>query len=215
MTIVFDFDHTLLDTHRFKEAIVDKVAAFGPFVEDVRDAHERSMGRKEDRTGIYDPDRHVEFLRGSFPDEESVRKARTAIDAVLENTGDYLYPGAEDLLGRLKARGYRLILLTFGNEEWQKKKVGNSGISGYFDDVIATSGSKGEVLKEIACGGEPVFVVNDNLRETRDMIEEMPELHYVIKCGPKCMDDGLDIPVVDTFGELEQLITETAAGNKD
>lgn len=213
--VIFDFDHTLLDTHRFKEAIVGAIAVFGPAKEEVRNAHERSMGRREDRTGIYDPDRHIELLRESFPDDESMQKARTAIDGVLESTGDFLYPGVEGFLGRLKARGYRLILLTFGNEEWQKKKVGNSGISGYFDDVIATSGSKGEVLKEIACGGEPVFVVNDNPRETRDMMEEAPELHYVIKCGPKCMDDGLDIPVVDTFGELEQLITETAAGNKD
>lgn len=215
MNIIFDFDHTLLDTHRFKEAIVDKVAAFGPSAEEVRDAHERSMGRRDDRTGIYEPDRHIELLRESFPDDESMRKARLAIYDVLENTGDHLYPGAEDLLKRLKDRNFHLVLLTFGNEKWQKEKVDRSGISGYFDEVMTTAGPKGRILKETACGGDPVIVINDNLRETEDMMRSAPGLHYVVKRGLNEADVNPDVPVVDTFGELERFIMEKATAHKD
>ncbi|MEK9152439.1 MAG: HAD family hydrolase [Patescibacteria group bacterium] len=126
-------------------------------------------------------------------------------DDVLARTGEYLYPGAIEFLGRLRSSGARMVLLTFGEVAWQTAKVDRAGLRPYFDEVIATIDEKKNVIGSFR-GGE-VVVINDNGHETAAMMAAAPEFKYILKRGPKGVPEGLACHIVDTFDEVEKLLS--------
>ena len=205
MIVIFDLDYTLLDTKAFKEGIVAAISAHGPSIEEVREAQEGAMNRNPDGTGYYDPDLHIRLLLHRFVDKRIADDAREAIEDVIRHTDEYLYPGAADLLHRLHAKGIKLVLITFGNKQFQMRKVKQSGIDKMFDEVIATLEDKGKVLHKFV-GDEDVVVVNDNGVETMAMREVEPSFRYIVKKGPKGLPENVDLPVVESFEEVERFI---------
>lgn len=56
-------------------------------------------------------------------------------------TRKLLFPYALEILGYLKAKGYRLHLITNGFEKTQHSKLEHAGIAGFFTEVITSEGS--------------------------------------------------------------------------
>jgi len=52
-----------------------------------------------------------------------------------------LFPYTLEILDYLTAKGYRLHLITNGFEKTQHSKLANSGLTGYFEEVITSEGS--------------------------------------------------------------------------
>lgn len=126
-------------------------------------------------------------------------------DEVLARTGEYLYPGAITFLSRLRSAGARMVLLTFGEVAWQTAKIDRSGLRLYFDEVIATAEEKKNIIGRFR--GDQAVVINDNGVETAAMMAVAPEFRYILKRGPKGVPDGLSCPIVDTFEEVEKLLS--------
>ena len=73
--------------------------------------------------------------------------------------------------------GADLILMTFGHKRWQEEKVKHLSISRYFIKIIFEDQdkSKSGYLKSLKNIQEEVLIINDNARETSDMISVIGE----------------------------------------
>lgn len=206
MKIVFDLDYTLLDTAKFKEALAEAVTAQGVS----RDRYEetyKAVVRREGKVYDYDPDAHLEALKDDFDGERAMNEARRGIAAVLAGTEKYLYPGAVELLRELRRQGAELVLMTLGNEKWQRAKVENSGLGGMFDEVLATEKKKVDTVREIGRAGDKIIIVNDNGEEMKEMMAAAPEYRYILKRGPKHVPADLKLPESRDMNELAALLS--------
>ena len=70
--------------------------------------------------------------------EEIIQKT----NKTLQNIDSMIYEDAYELLGLIKENNYSMILLTYGNYEWQKAKTANLSITKMFDEIIITSENK-------------------------------------------------------------------------
>ncbi len=201
MTVVFDLDYTLLDTAAFKDALVAALASCGVS----RSRFLATYSEITTRPGVvydYDPDLQLDLLRSEL--RCSKAEAAAKIDGVVRRTADFLYPGAKEMLKRLRDRGWRLMLLTLGNISWQRAKIERSGIADLFDEVITTDKEKGGMMQRFS--DDIVAIVNDNGDEVRQMITEAPEFHYLVKRGPKPIPPDLGVPICDSLEQLEKQI---------
>ncbi len=202
-TIVLDLDYTLLDTAAFKEALVSALVDCGAS----RASLDRTYSDVVTRPGVtydYDPDLQLELLGGELKcgREEATRR----LNDVVNRCGEFLYPGAEGFLKRLKSRGAELVLLTLGNPSWQKRKIDGSGLAGLFDRIVAADSPKSDIIGTLATRIDRTFVVNDNGEEIRQMMAAAPGLGYIMKRGPKPSPPDLVVPVAESFEEIEDII---------
>lgn len=205
MKIVFDLDYTLLDTVKFKEALVAATGAdVAKYEIAYADAVERGGGR-------FDPDILFDSLveNGALAAAES-EAARERFGAVVRKTEDYLYPEAKEMLEALRKFDVAVDLLTFGNKKWQEEKVKHSGLAELFGAVHCTEQDKKEVITNLGKDQDKVIVVNDNGKEMEEMMEAAPEYRYVLKKGPKPVSSELRLPTAESINDLVGILeTET------
>jgi phosphoglycolate phosphatase-like HAD superfamily hydrolase len=200
MKIIFDFDYTLYDTARFKEALISALEELGPSREEIVRAYGAGQEYGEES---YQPEAHVGRLGESL--RCSPGEAVMALEAVAKQGTEFVYPGAAAFLRRLQQQGHTLVLLTLGDEGWQRLKVLNSGLADCFDAYYATAHPKTEMLPRLTADDECV-IVNDNGAEIEAMMAVCPSARFVLKIGLKAIPPGLKIPVCRTFEEIEVAI---------
>lgn len=193
MLIIFDLDYTLLDTKNFKTGLAK---ALGLAADEFNDSYKKYF---KDRAMPYNVEKHIEYLGSGTVETGAARKERLK-DFFLE-IDKYLFADAENALKKLKLGGHKLLLLTFGDADWQKQKVDNLKIKKYFDEIIYTNKGKGEAdeLRELMCrmeetktpltplcekgGTEEILIVNDNAKECL-------EIKKSLGCGEIFLVDG-------------------------
>lgn len=83
-----------------------------------------------------------------------------------------VFPDVMDTLIQLKARGYRLVLVTSGDKEIQRKKIDVLGLNNrYFDDIVITGRNKvqaksdcfQEIMKRYDLQPEEIICVGDKI----------------------------------------------------
>ncbi len=211
MTVILDLDYTLLDTVRFKEALVQTLMTCGPTRQQI-DAAYSDVVKRPGVVYDYDPDLQLELLGDAVTCSRA--EARRRLGEVAERTGDFLYPGAAVFLQRLKDMGAKLVLLTLGNEQWQSEKVRRSSLGRYFDRVVASAGEKKDVIAALSDPAGKTFVVNDNPEETLAMAKNAPDFIYLTKAGPKPVPAGYPFTVYQNFSEIEAAIRAAISGEE-
>lgn len=200
--IVFDLDYTLLDTVKFKEALV---VATGVDEKAYEAAYAAAVARNK---GLFDPAvLFAELKERALLTGQDVAPARERFDAVLTTTEQYLYPQAKEMLESLRRHPEAKVeLMTFGNAEWQKAKVEHSGLKDLFHDVLYAEKDKKEFVRNLREGDEKVVIVNDNGKEMEEMMNAAPEYAYIIKKGPKAIPEDLRLPTAETIEALAALL---------
>ncbi len=160
-TILFDLDGTLTDSG---EGIINCAALalehFGLPVPS-REAMRVFVG----------PPLHETFVKFGVPEEKAdeaiaVYRSRYTTVGLFENIP---YPGIEDLLKKLKARGHRLMVATSKPEEMSVRILDKFGLSAYFDRICGASMDRSRVCKEdviayllsLCDPGEGIIMVGD------------------------------------------------------
>ena len=164
MKVIFDLDYTLMDTvqlHSKLAEIFDK--------ENYREDYQFFFRSK----GIsFDGEKYLAILKelGRI-DGAREKELKSKLAELMENMDDFLKPDAESVLKHFIKDGHELILITFGNKEWQEKKVKNLSIKKYFSEIIfeEEDKSKSEYLRSLGEGDEKILIINDNLDEAAEM----------------------------------------------
>ncbi len=167
MRIILDFDYTVFDTEAMRRALIEALAVHG-----VTEKRYREVEKKlKENGGLYTLEAHLaEFASG-----EPTRDMREAAYGVLTRAEEFLF---SDVLPWLKEQHkHEVTLLSFGSPDWQARKMRDSGVDMYADEVIATDKDKADVVKQYA--GEDVVVINDRGSEIDAMHAVMPQARYV------------------------------------
>lgn len=99
-----------------------------------------------------------------------------------------LFPETIFFLEFLKQTNQPLVLLTLGEDNFQKMKIDITGISTFFDLVCITADNKEEAVGEILNqfqNEENIWFINDKIEETKKVIQFFPHLKPVLKMSPR------------------------------
>lgn len=160
-TIIFDLDYTLFDARYFREDCL--APFFGVSIAKFEDSYQQNKLANKN----FDYNQCLsEFERTEYDFDQFLE----------ERINDYIFPDAEKLLRESRGRGYYLVLASFGNIQWQKKKIsflkiGKESFSEIFDEIILEDkdkSSNGELNK---FQNSEVVIINDNDAESQKLLK--------------------------------------------
>ncbi len=153
-TYIFDFDDTLYDNMALREDVRRIFKKHGISEQKVEDTYKNVRH-------LYNYEKHV----------EAVKSIHTEIDtlSILKELNSlpfnqYTFYGVHEILENLQQKN-KLILLTFGDRNFQQRKLDASGVLAYFHEVVITQKHKAETLKELEVLDKEVYFLNDKQME--------------------------------------------------
>jgi len=169
--LVLDFDHTCYDTDAFllfeiRQAMISR---FNIPVLVREESYENAV-----KIG-YSLEQHLEeltrILKYKICSIEEIKFFETSI-----NFSKYLYPDVISVLEEAIDTGYKIMLLSFGDESWQNKKVQGSGLDKFIDIIKYTKeeGGKVEILKKYTEHCASVIFVENNGIDIDQVHKELP-----------------------------------------
>lgn len=198
-----DFDYTLFDTAKFRDGLY-KILKQNGFEKDVLKF-----------TPEYAENGHKLLnLREFFTElaqEHDIALERfiTPLEALYVHGDELVFADVRDFIAFLKARGYRVCCLTWGDLDFQREKMVVSGLAELFDEVIYTDKLKYQ-LKEI--NYEQAIFVDDSLRDLEGLLAAGAKQVIRIK-RPNGKNSKKELPAtlrgileVESLAELQQII---------
>jgi len=179
---IIDFDDTLFNAKLLKD---DIAAVFGEFGVGPQIFWESYKEARNSRDGkmlyTFTFERQLQVLTKDYIFID-IDQAKQRLNGLLTNQERYVFPDAAEFLATLKSRGTELILLSLGEENFQFKKLENSRLAKFFNQVFLVSDSKLNILSQIL-GQESSqnVLVNDKIKETQEIASRYPELRAVLK----------------------------------
>jgi phosphoglycolate phosphatase-like HAD superfamily hydrolase len=214
MKIFFDFDDVLFNTGAFVDETRKVFERYGVSEELYRETYVSSRQLGNDFLKVYGLDIHLDMLRDIVPgfDAEAVRKG---VMEELSDTRAYVFPDVGPLLETLRSEGAELYVVSFGRPEFQRAKIGNSGLEKYLQGVMAGLEEKSGMLEKVlgADGeNEPVWFVDDQPKFIQEVKLRFPYVRTVQVCRPEGRFDNPVVPesdfVVKNMDELRRLPTQ-------
>lgn len=174
-TIVLDFDYTLFDAAKFRGDLGASLIKLGIDEKFFSETY-KQVRYREGKESDYQPDKHLQILADKT--DTDYLKLKDTYYQVIGEAKEYLYPDTLDFLKKMKQENNKLILLTFGNPEFQKLKVQNSGIGKYFEEIYYTDGSKTSLAHKITDDPNVTFI-NDNPHEILELKSIYPQATFI------------------------------------
>jgi len=177
--IIIDFDDTLFDTQKFKKELSFCLLDIGidekMFWQTYAEARILSDGNFS-----YSFERHASILEREGFDYKQVLDN---LNNVKEKINNFLFEDTIYFLESLKKSKQDLYLLSLGDENFQKLKVGECSISKYFKQVFFRGKGKELVVKEILAENKDsnVFFINDKIEESQKIENDFPEIKVILK----------------------------------
>lgn len=127
--VIFDMDDTLYGEKEYVKSGYRRIAELLPQAEN---AEERLWKLFEQKKPAID-----ELLKSEGLDTPKIKEA--CLNAYrFQKPEIHLYPGVEEMLKRLRSKGFLLGLITDGRPEGQRAKIEALGLEGLFDQIIVT-----------------------------------------------------------------------------
>lgn len=178
MKVFLDFDDVLFNTKSFLEGFRGAFVGCGvdPEIFQLRYAEAR-----ENPGGIpgYNYERHIRLLvEKDGAHKECLRKNT---DIFLGNLGRYVFHDVPGFLDSLRGNHMSISLLSFGSEDFQRKKVSGSGLSLFFSDIIVGDIDKAEALKQIwQNSGEKEWFLDDRSEHIDRVKQVLPSIGTIL-----------------------------------
>ncbi len=92
------------------------------------------------------------------------------------NFTKYLYDDVSQVINEAKAKGYRIIILSFGAGSWQDLKVHGAGLDKSADEIIYSSlvKDKAQILKDKISETDEVIFVDNKSNELDSVFKLLP-----------------------------------------
>jgi len=201
MLIILDLDNTLLDTGRLKEGLSKALNNFG-----ISQKLFWQVYKKLRKKSFYNHKIYLEYL--SKEKRVDLKKCSEALKNLDNKIKDFLYPDALSFLRKMREGGIKLILLTWGDKKFQKIKIEETKIKGFFDQIIITEKTKLPYLaKIIKRTKEKIVFLNDEPAELQAATERFKDI-AVLQMKRKGHDrevQDLRLPGVPIFSNLKEV----------
>ena len=119
-----------------------------------------------------------------------------------------LFPEAVSFLEFLKQTNQPLILLSFGEANFQKTKINITGITKFFDSIHITTDAKelalDAILEEFK-NEENIWFINDKIEETKKVVERFPHLKPILKMSPRWPEEEYRLSLMPYFSTLTDI----------
>jgi len=204
-----DFDKTIFDCDKFEKDMWAIFERHGVGLEDYSATYKKSLNTVSSDLFDYSFLEHVDFLKELDYDlDDSV----VAELVSLLDKNNYLFPDTEEFLQFLRENTKTMILLTAGDEDFQKTKIEKTKLGQWFDDVQVVLGHKEDFLADRIKPDNSIFFVNDSIRENLIVKESFPEILIITKFNPLryTLEDAKNshIPFFETLTEIKKYIKE-------
>lgn len=169
--IIIDLDYTLLNTTAWQQALA-KSLGLSP--------HQWQQAYDQFRQdyGLFNP---TDFLRG-VPAHQ-----RDAFQQVVQRVGHWLYSDSLPFLEQAVAAGWDVVVLTFGNEAWQRQKLRHitwpKGVATH-----ATADPKTDILAGYLA--KEMMIIDDRADELETMYQIQPQASYYWMVRPQAKYAG-------------------------
>lgn len=163
MRIGIDLDRTLFKTEEFKELYHRKVEGLR-YVEEPAPVS----------NGVYDPEKHADICGIEI---EKIWEFFEETDL-----SDYVYSDIDELK---EFESHGIVLVTRGNEKFQKMKAKSSGIGNFFDEIVVVQNEPKDIadidilvddsVEEIERAGIPGIVIDrpdEGLEKVKERLKE-------------------------------------------
>ncbi|MBI4426892.1 MAG: hypothetical protein HY569_00170 [Candidatus Magasanikbacteria bacterium] len=202
-----DFDKTIFDCYKFEKDIWAVFERQGVKSKDYSATYKKSLCTVSPDLFDYNFQEHIKFLR------ELGYKLGKEVEIELESLLDknnYLFPDTEEFLRFLRENTKKMVLLTAGDDEFQKIKIKKTKLGRWFDEVEIVLGHKEDFLADKIKPGDSVFFVNDSLRENLIIRDNFPEILIVTKLNSVryTVDEAekSGIPFFETLKEIKNYV---------
>lgn len=170
VTIIFDFDDTLFKTHKLKKNIFDKIESFGIPKELVKNTYDIVKTKFEH----YTPNNHIKVINNTkcfF----ITKKQKAEIENI-----DFTFYKVEEIFNTLYklSKNNKLILLTIGDEKFQRFKINNSGLASVFKEINIISEKKEDFIFKKNYKGNIIFI-NDKKNENNIIRKMFPDIKVI------------------------------------
>lgn len=208
---IIDFDDTLFNTVKLKQARREAVAEFGISAQLYEATYEEAY-KTLDEIYSYSNERHAEVLALKGFDKEEVYKALSATTSA-DVLPTFINDGAYEFLKTLKETGQPLVLLSLGDPSFQELKTIGSGVHEYFDRTFMVDETKQHVLQELFSNHAPseAWFINDKIDETKELAAYFPEMNVVLKKSERYGEDDYTksgFPYFYTLKEIAEYVIE-------
>ncbi len=156
MRIYLDFDNTLVATKVFfRDYYKPILQGSGSTEREIEVSYSYFANGTSTQGELFSPMRQMEMLGWRT---QTMEEALSQIENILREHRSFIFPDVVETLQALRNSGHTLILLTFGQYDFQKQKLISSGIAHLFDEIMITGEDKVEVVSRDREGEEIVFV---------------------------------------------------------
>ena len=210
MKIFIDFDDALFNT---KQLVVDIKSIFeknGVSEEIFKKYYKDPETEKNKGVVKYNPYKQIEKIKAQGFDTVKIEKE---LPKLLKDTSRYLFKDGIRFLEELKEE--ELYIVSYGDEQYQREKINNSGISGYFKKILIIDVSKAVAIRKILKNksiksGEALIFIDDREKFLKDIKKSYPGMvTFLLKRPEGRYDDkrtGYCDFEVKNFDEIIELI---------
>lgn len=166
MRIFVDFDYTLCNTALLKESIFSVAHKHGVSLVPLPESRETF-----ERIGHYTLRKHLEL---SHCPSDSVEEIEQDFFA---HASQWLYADAADFFQRNSQ--HIITVLSYGDVDFQRRKIESSGIAELAHGVICTPGTKVEALRAHLQSSEPFVIIDDRATHLNAVCAVFPQARPV------------------------------------
>lgn len=185
MKVFIDFDDTFFNTADF---IRDYQGIFeGMGISS--DMYQKTSHEAYHHTGnsieVYDMEAHVRALSERVHGIK-IDAVRQAIEVFLVDTSHYVFPEMKAFLEKARAANIKLYILSFGQSDFQRKKIQGTGLMEYFQEVFIVQEKKyAPILASIEHDEEVIWFFDDRAEFVSDVKDAIPTVKTVQVSRPE------------------------------
>jgi len=168
-----DFDKTLFDTSQVKERLMRIFSQLGFSQSEIEQTY-----IAESLDGKFNPEGQAKRLCDIRP--FNIEIAELKIKSMIFDSNKLLYFDTIGFLDDVDRNKYEVNLLSYGDEDFQKRKVKHSGIIDKFDNIYITNIEKQIYLKDIVKSNEYFVVIDDRGDALEKISKKFPKSFMIL-----------------------------------
>jgi FMN phosphatase YigB (HAD superfamily) len=198
MKIFVDFDNTIFDTkHKFLDRFFDVFYYYGVSREDF-DNTLPHFSKTSLQTGeCYSPKKHIKKIKKITGKNIDEKVFLQEMSEFLEDLEKYVFEDFYQFVNGFDKKD--LIILSYGDYEFQKQKINGSGVVQFFEDVIITQGDKTKEIEKYMQDfpNEKIVLVDDKLGYFENAKKSKLNIQtiHVVRGSDKCVQTVCDMHI--------------------